>query len=225
MNGLEFSMSLASSNLIDYFVDSNTAGKIVIVFLGVMNCYALSLMWTKYQDLKRAIRNNARDEKRINDLSSIYDYDDALFSGEGSPYLAICSRAMEAARRTKAVGQVRMNYVENAIRRALAEVGDRYESKMYWLATIVSGAPFLGLLGTVWGVMEAFGTMDAGGATIEHLAPGVSGALLTTVAALLVAIPIVFAYNGLLGMTRGAMTKLENFSSNLADRIELEEGT
>ena len=64
-----------------------------------------------------------------------------------------------------------MNYVENAIRRALAEVGDRYEAKMYWLATIVSGAPFLGLLGTVWGVMDAFGTMDAGGATIEHLAP------------------------------------------------------
>ena len=90
MNGLEFSMSMASSNLIDYFVDSNTAGKIVIVFLGVMNCYALSLMWTKYQDLKRAIRNNARDEKRINDLSSIYDYDDALFSGEEvliSPYV------------------------------------------------------------------------------------------------------------------------------------------
>ena len=95
---------------------------------------------------------------------------------------------------------------------------------MYWLATIVSGAPFLGLLGTVWGVMDAFGTMDAGGATIEHLAPGVSGALLTTVAALCVAIPIVFAYNGLLGMTRAAMTKLENFASNLADRIELENG-
>ena len=129
---------------------------------------------------------------------------------------------MDAAPRGKKQGRVRMNYVENAIRRALAEMGDGYESKMYWLATIVSGAPFLGLLGTVWGVMDAFGTMDAGGATIEHLAPGVSGALLTTVAALCVAIPIVFVYNGLLGMTRGAMTKLENFASNLADRIELE---
>ena len=114
-----------------------------------------------------------------------------------------------------------MNYVENAIRRALAEVGDRYEAKMYWLQRLYQ-VHLLGLLGTVWGVMDAFGTMDAGGATIEHLAPGVSGALLTTVAALCVAIPIVFAYNGLLGMTRAAMTKLENFASNLADRIELE---
>ena len=115
-----------------------------------------------------------------------------------------------------------MNYVENAISRAVAELEDVYEKNMYWLATVVSGAPFLGLLGTVWGVMDAFGTMDSGGATIEHLAPGVSGALLTTVTALVVAIPIVFIYNGLSGLTRAEMTKLENFASNLADRIELE---
>lgn len=213
---------LAEIKLIEYFVDSNLAGKVVIAFLVVMNCYAMTLMWTKYQELKKALSYNARDEKRLNDLPSIYDYDDALFPGEGSPYLKICSRAMEAARRSMQDGKVRINYVENAIQRALAEVGDRYEARMYWLATIVSGAPFLGLLGTVWGVMDAFGTMDSGGATIEHLAPGVSGALLTTVAALLVAIPIVFIYNGLLGITRSAMTKLENFSSNLADRIEIE---
>lgn len=213
---------LADAGLLDYFVDSNMAGKVVIILLGVMNCYALSLMLSKYTELKKAANNNARDQKRINDLPTIYDYDDALFAGEGSPYLILCSRAMDAARRTKATGEVRMNYVENAIRRALAEVGDRYEGKMFWLATIVSGAPFLGLLGTVWGVMDAFGTMESGGATIEHLAPGVSGALLTTVAALCVAIPIVFAYNGLLGKARGEMTKLENFASNLADRIELE---
>jgi biopolymer transport protein TolQ len=213
---------LAEIKLIEYFVDSNFAGKVVIAFLVVMNCYAMTLMWTKYQELKKALSYNARDEKRLNDLPSIYDYDDALFPGEGSPYLKICSRAMEAARRSMQDGKVRINYVENAIQRALAEVGDRYEARMYWLATIVSGAPFLGLLGTVWGVMDAFGTMDSGGATIEHLAPGVSGALLTTVAALLVAIPIVFIYNALLGITRSAMTKLENFSSNLADRIEIE---
>ena len=208
--------------IFDYFADSNFAGKVVIFVLVLLNCTAIALMWSKFQEIKRALRNNARDEKRINNLSSIFDYDDALFAGEGSPYLGICSRAMDAAHRGKKEGKVRMNYVENAIRRALSEFGDRYEAKMYWLATIVSGAPFLGLLGTVWGVMDAFGTMDSGGATIEHLAPGVSGALLTTVAALCVAIPIVFVYNGLLGMTRGAMTKLENFASNLADRIELE---
>ena len=156
---------LASIKVVEYFADSNFAGKVVIFVLVFLNCTAIALMWSKFQEIKRALRNNARDEKRINNLTAIFDYDDSLFPGEGSPYLRICSRAMDAAHRGKQQGKVRMNYVENAIRRALAEVGDRYEAKMYWLATIVSGAPFLGLLGTVWGVMDAFGTMDAGGAT------------------------------------------------------------
>jgi biopolymer transport protein TolQ len=220
-NGLS---TVASANVLDYFADSNLAGQVVIFVLILMNCYALALMCSKYNTLRKASVLNLRDEKRLNELPSIYDYDNALYPGEGSPYLIICSRAMDAAKKSSQEGAVRMNYVENAIKRALAEMGEQYEDRMYWLATIVSGAPFLGLLGTVWGVMDAFGTMESGGATIEHLAPGVSGALLTTVAALCVAIPIVFAYNGLLGMARSGMTKMENFASNLADRIEIEQG-
>ena len=213
---------LGSADLFSYFADSNLAGKVVIFVLALLNCWALSIMFNKNSELKRIRRANARDEKKINELPNMVDYDDANFPGQSSPYLRVCSRAMAAARASSKDGRVRMNYVENAIRRAITEYEDRYEEKMYWLATIVSGAPFLGLLGTVWGVMDAFGTMDSGGATIEHLAPGVSGALLTTVTALCVAIPIVFAYNNLSARTRGEMTKLENFASNLADRIELE---
>ena len=217
-----FSPVLAEAGVIDYFVDSNFAGKLVIVALVLINCGAFAIIISKYSDLKNIRRANARDEKRINELVTMVDYDDDNFKGPGSPYLLVCSRAMAAARVGAKNGKVRMNYVENAISRAVTELEDRYEKNMYWLATVVSGAPFLGLLGTVWGVMDAFGTMDSGGATIEHLAPGVSGALLTTVTALLVAIPIVFIYNGLSGFTRAEMTKLENFASNLADRIELE---
>lgn len=233
MNSLEFVMgtALAKFSLVevvglasvfDYFADSNLAGKVVIFVLALLNCWAISIMFNKNSDLKKIRKSNSRDEKRINELGSMMDYEDANFAGQASPYLHVCSRAMAAARASSKNGKVRMNYVENAMRRAVTEFEDRYEERMYWLATIVSGAPFLGLLGTVWGVMDAFGTMDSGGATIEHLAPGVSGALLTTVAALCVAIPIVFAYNNLSARTRAEMTKLENFASNLADRIELE---
>ena len=220
-----FTPVIADAGVVDYFIDSNFAGKLVIFVLAFLNCWAIAIMLSKYVDLKKIRRANARDEKRINQLASMADYEDANFSGQGSPYLQVCSRAMAAARVGARDGKVRMNYVENAIGRAVTEFEDRYEKNMYWLATIVSGAPFLGLLGTVWGVMDAFGTMDSGGATIEHLAPGVSGALLTTVTALCVAIPIVFIYNGLSGFTRAEMTKLENFASNLADRIELETGS
>ena len=94
---------------------------------------------------------------------------------------------------------------------------------MIFLASIVTGAPFLGLLGTVWGVMEAFGAVSMQQtATIQTLAPGVSAALLTTVAGLLVAIPSLFGYNFLLNTTKNLITELENYASALADCLELE---
>ena len=81
----------------------------------------------------------------------------------------------------------------------------------------------MGLLGTVWGVMEAFsavaGQQSAG---IAALAPGISAALLTTIAGLLVAIPSMFGYNFLLGKMKQLITEIENYASSLADRIELE---
>ena len=105
----------------------------------------------------------------------------------------------------------------------MAEVTIQYESKMVLLGSIVTGAPFLGLLGTVWGVMDAFGAVALKStASIQMLAPGVSGALLTTVAGLLVAIPSVFGYNFLLTQTKIAITEIENYASSLADQIEIE---
>jgi biopolymer transport protein TolQ len=116
-----------------------------------------------------------------------------------------------------------MGHVENALQRSVAEQIIRYEAKMVVLGSIVTGAPFLGLLGTVWGVMDAFGGMaGAGTASLQGLAPGVSGALLTTVAGLVVAIPSVFGYNYLLQQTKISVVELENFASTAADRIELE---
>ncbi|MEI7567240.1 MAG: MotA/TolQ/ExbB proton channel family protein [Opitutaceae bacterium] len=116
-----------------------------------------------------------------------------------------------------------MEHAENALQRALARQTLRYESSMIFLASIVSGAPFIGLLGTVWGVMEAFSSVAMQKtAGIQQLAPGVSGAMLATIAGLVVAIPSVFGYNLLLGNTREMVTEIENYASSLADRLELE---
>ena len=117
----------------------------------------------------------------------------------------------------------RLEHAENALQRALGRQILRYESSMVFLASIVSGAPFLGLLGTVWGVMTAFSeAVSSGAGGIKDLAPGVTAALLTTIAGLLVAIPSVFGYNYLFANTKRLITELENYASALADRIELE---
>ncbi|MBM3855139.1 MAG: flagellar motor protein MotA, partial [Verrucomicrobia bacterium] len=147
------------------------------------------------------------------------------------PYADLFADAVESYWRAAAIGKekgqdnarARLEHAENGIQRALARQTLRYESSMIFLASIVSGAPFLGLLGTVWGVLVAFGAVGVQQApTIQTLAPGISAALLTTIAGLVVAIPSVFGYNYLLARARMLITEMENFASSLADRIELE---
>ena len=98
------------------------------------------------------------------------------------------------------------------------------EERIGMLATAVSLAPFLGLFGTVWGVMIAFcGVASAGSANIQALAPGVAGALLTTVAGLLVAIPSLVGYNFLTQMIRKITVSMDNFSESFMARLKLEQ--
>ena len=89
------------------------------------------------------------------------------------------------------------------------------------LATAVTAAPFLGLLGTVWGVMEAFSGMAATGSPmLSAVAPGISGALLTTVVGLLVALPSSIGYNMLSNKIRRFCVEMDNFSQELNQDVE-----
>lgn len=95
------------------------------------------------------------------------------------------------------------------------------EKGMIVLSTAVAGGPFIGLLGTVWGVMETFaGIASAGGASITAMAPGVAGALICTVIGLLVAIPAMFSYNFMVTTIRAITHELDGFGARYANQIE-----
>ena len=95
------------------------------------------------------------------------------------------------------------------------------EKGMIVLSTAVAGGPFIGLLGTVWGVMETFaGIAKAGQASLTAMAPGVAGALIATVTGLLVAIPAMFAYNFMVTTIRHITQELDGFASRYANQIE-----
>ena len=99
----------------------------------------------------------------------------------------------------------------------------RVEHGMGAIATVVALAPMLGLLGTVWGVLDAFADMgEAGSATIATMAPAISAALVTTVVGLLVAIPGVILHTRLNATARGLMSDMEGFTDDLTGRIALE---
>jgi len=213
------------ANIFTYFGQSNTTGQIIVILLVACSLVAWTLMIDKTAQLRRFNRQNTTFQKRLYG-SALLALTPKRLAGLG-PYAMCLSRVLEALIEERdagaAVGRAMMGRVENALQRAVAEQTLHYEARMVMLGSIVTGAPFLGLLGTVWGVMDAFGALAGqASASIGSLAPGVSGALLTTVAGLVVAIPSVFGYNFLLDQNRRLITELENFASTLADRLERE---
>lgn len=220
----------SSFQVITYFNQANTAGKGIIIVLGVLSLWAWSAMIGKYVQLRNWYRVNRAFERYFNDLPTVLTlYDPRPYYSYG-PFGALFAEAIKAYHQTDfagsggmAVAQARIGMVENALQRGVAYRTHDYEDKMILLASIVTGAPFIGLLGTAWGVMDAFGAVALkSSATLQTLAPGVSGSLLTTVAALLVAIPSAFGYNFLLSMLKRNITELENFASTVADRFDRE---
>jgi biopolymer transport protein TolQ len=104
---------------------------------------------------------------------------------------------------------------------AAGEEVRRLEKGMSTLATIASVSPFIGLLGTVWGVMDAFaGLGEAGTASLRAVAPGIAEALITTAAGLFAAIPALIAYNHYLHGIRSLATRMSDFASEFVAKIE-----
>ncbi len=111
--------------------------------------------------------------------------------------------------------------MRSAAERMIADQVLVLESRMSLLATATTIAPLLGLLGTVWGVLNAFGAMSLGGAAmLSKVAPGITGALLTTVIGLLVAIPSSFGYNLLAERIRRLVVRMENYEEELLSDME-----
>ena len=112
--------------------------------------------------------------------------------------------------------------VERAMRRATSLQLARLEKSLTFLATVASSTPFIGLFGTVWGIMNSFlGLSGSGTTTLQAVAPGISEALVATAMGLAAAIPALVAYNHFARQSRVIAIEMENFASeflNIAER-------
>jgi len=228
---VNFAPILAATNVIEIFEHCDIVGQVICSGLALFSIVAWAVMFGKRNELNSLRRLNHLFERHLRDQRSLLELPESLRDRRDIPYADLLTDAIEAYWKAAAIGKekgmdtlrFRLEHAENALQRALARQTLRYESNMVFLASIVSGAPFLGLLGTVWGVMDAFSAVSVQQtASIQTLAPGVSAALLTTISGLLVAIPCLFGYNLLFAMTKRLITELENYASSLADRLELE---
>ena len=218
---------------------STLPGKTVLLLLFIASIFSWSVMVTKFRLIRHAQRRRDQFLQLFRaDRQPLRIYTDRL-RFEGAPiftvYKAGCreltfqllgSAEVDETFRARLdiaqkVSPAQMRVVTTAMERAVGETALKIESQMIVLATAVSGAPFLGLLGTVWGVMETFaGVAEAGKANLAAMAPGVSAALITTVTGLLVAIPAMFGYNYLVTTIRAMVVELDNFAAELASEFE-----
>jgi biopolymer transport protein ExbB/TolQ len=221
------------------FTESTIEGKIILLILFLGSIFSWSVMVTKLRELRRATKQSQRfsalfrmdrDPLRIferqicfegSPLQEIYDAGCAelCFQMLGSAEIDETFHARLAS--APKISPAQMRAVTAAMERAVGESALRLEEHMNILSMAVSGAPFLGLLGTVWGVMNAFsGIAMAGNANLSAMAPGVSGALITTVVGLLVAIPAMFGYNFLVVTIRSMIVQCENFAMELSSALD-----
>ena len=224
------------------YQNSDGVGKFIVLFLLVGSILTWTVMLDKAWSLYRAKRLCAKfillfqqcgetnmlsrsllREQAGNDgpVSEIYGagVEKLLeFYAEGGNAVSDRSRPPEPCK----LSEAQYNAVEAVLEREISSQLKELETRIGVLATLVSLSPFCGLFGTVWGVMMAFcGIAAAGKSDFTALAPGVAGALLTTVAGLVVAIPSLVGYNLLTGMIRQLTVTMDNFAEQFMVCVKL----
>ncbi|MFL6527665.1 MAG: MotA/TolQ/ExbB proton channel family protein [Chthoniobacterales bacterium] len=234
-----FPKILAAGGLLFAFEHATIAGKIVLATLAIGSIFSWSIMLTKLRVIQFAKKQTARFRSAFRkDRQPLRLFENHVrFPGaplfdvyragcEEMAFQLLGSAEVDGTFRARLeiadkISPAQMNAVRAAMERAVGETALKLESQMILLASAVSGAPFLGLLGTVWGVMDAFTDIAvAGSPSLATMAPGVSGALITTVTALCVAIPAMFGYNFLVTSIRAMIVEMDNFAAELSSEFE-----
>jgi biopolymer transport protein TolQ len=207
--------------------------KAIIGCLVIFSIIAWTVMFTKAIQMRRAKKLNAYFGSEFKSQKNVLGIFDRKLEVDGCPlFMVYQAGSVELNARLKNnLGDERkryvslkgMEHVKRTLENTVAQQSLKLESGLILLAIAVSGAPFLGLLGTVWGVMSTFGHIaQQGSATLAAMAPGVAAALITTVAGLLVAIPSMFGYNWLVHNLRVQTVELDNFAQELISKMETE---
>lgn len=219
--------------LVYVWSQATVEAKVIIFCLLVFSIIAWTVMINKAIQMRRAKKLNSYFNTEFKTQKQVLGIFDRRLQVDGCPmFMVYQAGSMELDARLKNptgdgrkrhVSLKSMEHVKRTLENTVAQESLKLESGLILLAIAVSGAPFLGLLGTVWGVMSTFGHIaQQGSATMSAMAPGVAAALITTVAGLLVAIPSMFGYNWLVHNLRVLTVQLDNFAQELVSKMETE---
>ena len=223
---------LASGALQFAFDKATPEGKLTIAALVVLSFFSWTIIVTKARQLYLAVKQTRQFIAAFDAASNPLELPRAAGQFDGVPAFQVYRRAANevekmlkiapAANEPNRMVAPAFEAVKAALEESVGAEAVALERGMIVLSTAVAGGPFIGLLGTVWGVMETFsGIAHANAATLTAMAPGVAGALIATVVGLLVAIPAMFAYNFMVTTIRNLTQELDAFATRYAAQVSL----
>ncbi|MGE4539578.1 MAG: MotA/TolQ/ExbB proton channel family protein [Desulfovibrio sp.] len=202
----------------------------VLCVLGFMSLGCWSIIFVKIFTLTSAKRETARDFVRFQEAETLRTAMQSLGQSRQSPAFHVGRLAFEELVRMEQAdldpvekGHVAMDNIRRVLRQGVSQELAKLSSSLPFLATSANATPFIGLFGTVWGIMNSFhsiGLMQS--AALAAVAPGISEALIATAIGLAVAIPAVISYNFFLGYIQAIEGELVNFAGAFLNRIQRE---
>ena len=217
------SIAHGASALMEMFSNIGAVAMGVLVVLLFASLYSWTVILGKMGAFKRATSESRRFIRTFRKASRLQEISTVLPDFKHSPLAQVFEDVYETYKRqTGGSGPPRnMTPLERSAQTASSEAITALERRLTWLATIAATSPFVGLFGTVMGVVDAFhGLGTAGAATLRAVAPGISEALITTAAGLFVAVPAVVAYNQFAARVRVFASALDDFSRELLNSLE-----
>ncbi|MCX5798705.1 MAG: MotA/TolQ/ExbB proton channel family protein [Proteobacteria bacterium] len=211
------SINMYTGGIFGLLYSAGPVAKVVVAILLVFSIISWTIMLLK---LKQFGKTEKEGERFIKTIKEIDSFKKLVTVYRGNPdssfYRLMLSSYKEITTRQKENPEIKpetIPHVENILKITITEESERLERKLSFLATTANTAPFIGLFGTVWGIMDSFREIGIRGTTsLAVVAPGISEALIATAIGLATAIPAALAYNYFIGRLKRILSKMENAS-------------
>jgi biopolymer transport protein TolQ len=211
------------SALWEMIQNSGPVALAVLLALLCASIYSWTVIFSKYSRFRKAADASKRFLRAFRKASRLHEIAALASEYQASPLAQVFAEVYESYKRqTGGAGAPRsLTPLERTAQSAASEAVTTLEGRLTSLATIGAVSPFVGLFGTVIGVVDAFhGLGQAGAATLRAVAPGISEALITTAAGLFVAIPAVVAYNQFSARVRNFAASIDDFCRELLNSLD-----
>jgi len=213
------------------FRETGLVGQSILIILFIASIAVWTIIVHKFILLRQIRRTGYSFMNRFRRLKKgLFSLSPGSHAAETNPVYSVyrkgcreCSAYLEQNNPGRRPSPARLEKIQKSLRREAGEQILQLEQNLIFLATAAAAGPLLGILGTIWGVLVAFRGMGRyGAATIDAVAPGISEALITTVAGLVVAIPALIFYNYFNHAIGNFSHRLDNFISDFIAAVKAE---